>query len=71
MITLFVFWELTSISSYFLIGFDHDRETARAAALQALLVTGGGGLALLAGFLLLGQAAGTMEISSLLRNAET
>ena len=40
LITLFVFWELTSLSSYLLIGFDHERETARAAALQALLVTG-------------------------------
>lgn len=54
-LTLFVFWELTSLSSYFLIGFDHERPAARAAALQALLVTGGGGLALLAGLLLLGQ----------------
>ena len=55
LITLFVFWELTSLSSYLLIGFDHNSEPARAAALQALLVTGGGGLALLAGFLLLGS----------------
>lgn len=62
---LFVFWELTSISSYVLIGFEHEREAARAAALQALLVTGGGGLALLAGFILLGMAAGTAEISGL------
>ena len=45
LIALFVFWELTSISSYFLIGFNHQQETARSAALQALLVTGGGGLA--------------------------
>jgi multicomponent Na+:H+ antiporter subunit A len=66
LITLFVFWELTSFSSYLLIGFDHERETARAAALQALLVTGGGGLALLAGFLLIGHISGTMELSSLL-----
>ena len=42
LIALFIFWELTSISSYLLIGFDHDREAARAAALKALLVTGGG-----------------------------
>jgi multicomponent Na+:H+ antiporter subunit A len=66
LITLFIFWELTSISSYFLIGFGHDRAEARAAALQALLVTGFGGLALLAGALLLGQAGGTFEISALL-----
>jgi multicomponent Na+:H+ antiporter subunit A len=41
---LFVFWELTSITSFLLIGFDHRREAARRAALQALVVTGGGGL---------------------------
>ncbi|HEY3476826.1 MAG TPA: putative monovalent cation/H+ antiporter subunit A [Anaerolineales bacterium] len=66
MILLFVFWELTSISSYILIGFEHTRASARAAALQAFLVTGGGGLALLAGLLLLGSAADTMELSTLL-----
>jgi multicomponent Na+:H+ antiporter subunit A len=70
LITLFVFWELTSLSSYLLIGFDHDQETTRAAALQALLVTSGGGLALLAGFLLIGDIAGSMELSSLLRSGD-
>jgi multicomponent Na+:H+ antiporter subunit A len=70
LIALFVFWELTSISSYFLIGFDHEREAARAAALQALLVTGGGGLALLAGILLLAVAGGSLEVSALLVDAE-
>ncbi len=49
----FVFWELTSITSFLLIGFDHEREAARRAALQALVVTGGGGLCLLAGLLIL------------------
>ncbi len=53
-----------------MIGFDHHRESARAAALQALLVTGAGGLALLAGVLLLGQAGGSLEISTLLENGE-
>ena len=62
---LFVFWELTSVSSYILIGFNHEKEEARASALQALLVTGGGGLALLAGLLLLGQVAGTTQLSAL------
>lgn len=66
LLALFVFWELTSLSSYLLIGFDHEREGARAAALQALLVTAGGGLALLAGLLLLGQAGGSLELSTLL-----
>ncbi|MRR06570.1 MAG: putative monovalent cation/H+ antiporter subunit A [Deltaproteobacteria bacterium] len=70
MITLFVFWELTSLSSYLLIGFDNKRETARKAALQALLVTGAGGLALLVGFLLLGHIGGSLEISELLNSGE-
>ena len=65
LILLFVFWELTSLTSYFLIGFDSERKEARAAALQALLVTGAGGLALLGGILLLGAAGGTMQASAL------
>ncbi len=65
MITLFIFWELTSISSYLLIGFNHHKESSRKSALQALLVTGGGGLALLAGLILLAQISGSFEISSL------
>ena len=65
LIALFVFWELTSVTSYFLIGFEHDKATARAAALQALLVTGTGGLALMAGVLLMGQIGGSFEISAL------
>ncbi|MWV54553.1 putative monovalent cation/H+ antiporter subunit A [Chlorobium phaeovibrioides] len=64
MLLLFVFWELTSFSSYLLIGFNHHKESSRKSALQALLVTGGGGLALLAGILLLGSVTGTYEISS-------
>jgi len=65
-ITLFVFWELTSITSYLLIGFDHTQAKARKAALQALVVTGSGGLALLAGLVLLQLAAGTGDISAML-----
>jgi multicomponent Na+:H+ antiporter subunit A len=60
LITLFVFWELTSVTSYLLIGFDHERPGARDAALKALLVTGGGGLAVLAGLLLLGLVGGDL-----------
>src|SRR4051794_12428517 len=70
LLLLFVFWELTSISSYLLIGFDHERAEARAAALLALLVTGGGGLALMAGLVLLGQAGGSLELSTLLGQAD-
>jgi multicomponent Na+:H+ antiporter subunit A len=65
MLVLFVFWELTSISSYLLIGFDHERAEARKASLQALLVTSTGGLALLTGFLLMESIAGTQELSKL------
>lgn len=61
---LFVFWELTSIASYLLIGFKHDKQEARDAARQALLVTGAGGLALLAGFVLLTIAASQTGLST-------
>lgn len=67
LLLLYVFWELTSISSYLLIGFEHERPEARRAALQALLVTGLGGLSLLAGIVLLGRIGGAYEISSLLQ----
>ncbi|MBX3176737.1 MAG: DUF4040 domain-containing protein [Candidatus Hydrogenedentes bacterium] len=60
---LFVFWELTSIASYLLIGFEHDQEKSRSAALQALLTTGAGGLAMLAGLVLLGNAAGSYDLT--------
>ena len=61
-----MFWELTSITSFLLIGFYREREAARSAAMRALIVTGGGGLALLAGVILLGLEAGTFRISELL-----
>ena len=63
---LYTGWELTSITSYLLIGNDHTKTHARAAALHALLVTSFGGLAMLAGFILIGQAAGTYRLSELL-----
>jgi multicomponent Na+:H+ antiporter subunit A len=55
LISLFVFWELTSISSFFLIGFKNSSATSRKSALRALTVTGLGGLFLLAGALTLVQ----------------
>jgi len=69
-ITLFVFWELTSIASFFLVGYDHEKPGARKAALQALLVTGGGGLALLAGLILVAVAAGTTSLSGIIAARE-
>jgi multicomponent Na+:H+ antiporter subunit A len=70
-LALFIFWELTSISSFLLIGYHHDRESARSAAWQALLVTGGGGLTLMAGLLLLAAAGGSFEMSDLLTRGDT
>ncbi|MBL0921665.1 MAG: putative monovalent cation/H+ antiporter subunit A [Phycisphaerales bacterium] len=61
-VTLFIFWELTSVSSFLLIGFDRQREGARRAAMQALLVTGLGGMALLGGLAMLATAAGSWEL---------
>jgi multicomponent Na+:H+ antiporter subunit A len=63
-IALFIFWELTSISSYLLIGFNHEQERSRYAALQALIVTGGGGLALLAGLIIMGSITDTFSIQT-------
>lgn len=60
-ITLFVFWEATSVVSYLLIGTKHSKEESRKAAVNALLITGGGGLALFVGLLMMviaGQSAG-------------
>ncbi|OSP56821.1 hydrogen gas-evolving membrane-bound hydrogenase subunit E [Pseudoruegeria sp. SK021] len=65
LIALFVFWELTTITSFLLIGFSHASGTSRRAALQALLVTGAGGLAMLAGVIVIGQVAGTYELSEI------
>ncbi|PDW03671.1 hydrogen gas-evolving membrane-bound hydrogenase subunit E [Candidatus Viridilinea mediisalina] len=56
-LTMFVFWELTSVTSYLLIGYKHDYPDARRGAQHSLLVTGFGGLALLVGLLMLGAAA--------------
>ncbi|HSJ35069.1 MAG TPA: hydrogen gas-evolving membrane-bound hydrogenase subunit E [Acidimicrobiia bacterium] len=65
LLLLFVFWELTSITSYLLIGFDDDSAAARSGALQALLVTGLGGLAMMGGIVLVAQAAGTYSLAAI------
>ncbi|MCX7692141.1 MAG: monovalent cation/H+ antiporter subunit A [Tepidimonas ignava] len=71
LLLLAVFWELTSLASFLLVGYwSHDPQ-ARAGARQALAVTGGGGLALLGGVVLLGWIAGTYDISEMVgRRAE-
>ncbi len=65
LITLYVFWELTSVASFLLIGQGGEARESRRAAAQALLVTVFGGLGMLLGFVLLGQAAGTYRISEI------
>ncbi len=62
---LFVFWELTTITSFLLVGFDHENRKARRAAMQALLITGGGGLVLLVGLLMAADIAGTYRVSEM------
>ena len=65
LLTLYVFWELTSVASFLLIGQSGERGEERRSAVQALLVTVFGGLAMLLGFVLLGEAAGTYQISEI------
>ncbi|MBG6236163.1 multicomponent Na+:H+ antiporter subunit A [Pedobacter sp. CAN_A7] len=67
---LFVFWELTSISSFFLIGFNNESQDSRKSALTALGVTGLGGFFLLAGLILLSEIAGTYSIQELMTASE-
>jgi multicomponent Na+:H+ antiporter subunit A len=66
LLLLYVFWELTTVFSFLLIGHDPDRRASRRAAIQALVVTTFGGLVLLVGAILLGETAGTYRISDIL-----
>lgn len=66
--TMFVFWEITSVTSFLLIGLNDESATARFAALRALLVTGAGGLCLLAGLSLIQVVAGTTAFVDLAAN---
>ena len=68
LMVLYVGWELTSVTSYLLIGNNHTQPHARAAALHALLITSAGGLAMLAGFVLLAQHAGSYRLSVVLES---
>jgi multicomponent Na+:H+ antiporter subunit A len=69
-ILFFVFWEITSVLSFLLIGFKSENGKARRSAIQALLVTGGGGLSLLAGLLILASLAGTTEFTGIVAAGE-
>ncbi|HMN63829.1 MAG TPA: monovalent cation/H+ antiporter subunit A [Burkholderiaceae bacterium] len=66
LVLLVVFWELTSLASFLLIGFWSHRSDARQGARMALAITGGGGLCLLAGVLLLGHVAGSYRLDDVL-----
>ncbi|ABS01537.1 Na+/H+ antiporter subunit A [Kineococcus radiotolerans] len=71
LVQLYVFWELTTVFSYLLIGYDSHERAARRAATQALVVTTLGGLAMLVGLIVLGQSAGTYRLSALLAEFPT
>ncbi|MFI7446424.1 Na+/H+ antiporter subunit A [Nonomuraea sp. NPDC049714] len=65
LLLLYVFWELTTVASYLLIGQDPLSRASRRGGMQALIVTTLGGLAMLAGFVAIGEAAGTYRISEI------
>jgi multicomponent K+:H+ antiporter subunit A len=70
LLLMVVFWEITSLSSFLLIAYKSEAYESRIAARMALAVTGGGGLALLAGIILLGQVAGSYELSAVIAAAD-
>ncbi len=70
LLLMVMFWELTSLSSFLLIGFWNHRSDARQGARLALMITGGGGLALLGGVLLLGHIVGSFELDDVLAAGE-
>jgi NADH:ubiquinone oxidoreductase subunit 5 (subunit L)/multisubunit Na+/H+ antiporter MnhA subunit len=69
-ITLFVFWEGTSITSYLLIGFKYKYADARRSAFKALFITGGGGIALLAGLLMVSSVSGSFSFADILASGD-
>jgi multicomponent Na+:H+ antiporter subunit A len=69
LILMFIFWELTTILSYLLIGYSRHRLSARRSALQALIITTFGGLAMLVGLVMIGQTAGTYRVSEILASS--
>ncbi len=69
-LTLFIFWEGTSILSYLLVAYKYKDEAARQGAFRALFITGGGGIALLAGLLFVGHVAGGMDFRTILGSGD-
>ena len=70
LLLMLMFWELTSLASFLLIGYWRHRNDARTGARMALAVTGGGGLALLAGIILIGRVVGSYELTDVLAAGE-
>ncbi|UYN94655.1 MAG: monovalent cation/H+ antiporter subunit A [Enhydrobacter sp.] len=70
-LVMLVFWEITSVTSFLLIAYKFEAHDARIAARMSFAVTGGGGLALLAGLLLLGHVAGSFEFTEIIARADT
>lgn len=70
LMTVFMFWELTSITSFFLIGFNNEEESSRKSAMTAFAITGLGGFFLLAGFLLIANVTGSFSIQELMSSHE-
>lgn len=70
MVLLFIFWETTTVLSFLLVGHHAEQAVSRRAALQALLVTAAGGLAMLVGIIIVGQANGSYLLSDLLAAAD-
>ena len=70
LLILLIFWELTSISSFLLVGYWSNYEAAQRGSRMALTITGMGGLSMLGGFILLGQITGTYQIDQILMMGE-
>lgn len=71
LVVLYVFWELTTVFSYLMIGHDSSRRANRAAATTALIVTTTGGLAMLVGIVTFGTLTGTFRLQAILAAAPT
>ncbi len=70
LLILFLFWELTTFSSFLLIGFDHEKKEARESAWQAIIVTTMGALSMLAGFILVGEIVGSYQLSDIIKHKD-
>ncbi|HLT22825.1 MAG TPA: hydrogen gas-evolving membrane-bound hydrogenase subunit E [Bacteriovoracaceae bacterium] len=70
LLILFLFWELTTFSSFLLIGFDHQKKEARQSAWQAIIVTTMGALSMLAGFILVGEIVGSYQLSDIIKHKD-